>query len=358
MRGFQWPGFSDRMARSACCTVSTCVRLEVGELAAGADPGRDLLPGQPVPLAPPDRPAPSPSPPAPGSAGSAWAAPRASAAGAPPRPQGERRVEIHRRPHHAQRAGDGRGGRSSCGNRNPEANLHQHRVLLLRQRLRTAANRLICKFPCPIVRRPVYHHAPSGMPPPPGNAYTDMRPALALLLLAVQARPSRRAGPAAFPAARWSRRSSARPIPRRATPSTCRAATPRTAPGPSSMCSIRARGGQLAAERFRPGAEKYGYILASSNNSLSDTSIDPNVEAMRAMWTDTHGRLAIDDRGSTPPASPAPSAPAAPWPGPCPARSPASSAPAPASPSTSRRARGTPSSSSAPSGTRTSTTTR
>jgi tetratricopeptide (TPR) repeat protein len=54
--------------------------------------------------------------------------------------------------------------------------------------------------------------------------------------------------------------------------------------------------GTLAAERFRPGAEKYGYILASSNNSLSDTAFDPNVEAMRAMWADTHGRLAIDDR--------------------------------------------------------------
>ena len=51
-----------------------------------------------------------------------------------------------------------------------------------------------------------------------------------------------------------------------------------------------------AAERFRAGAEKYGYILASSNNSQSDGPIEPNIEAMRAMWTDTHGRLRIDDR--------------------------------------------------------------
>ncbi|MFL6233671.1 MAG: hypothetical protein ACJ76N_11100, partial [Thermoanaerobaculia bacterium] len=44
--------------------------------------------------------------------------------------------------------------------------------------------------------------------------------------------------------------------------------------------------GTLATERFRPGADmKHGYILASSNNTLSDTAIDPNVEAMRAMWT-------------------------------------------------------------------------
>jgi len=54
--------------------------------------------------------------------------------------------------------------------------------------------------------------------------------------------------------------------------------------------------GKLAAERFRPGAEKYGYIVASSNNSLSDGPVEPNVDAMRAMWTDTHGRLTIDDR--------------------------------------------------------------
>jgi tetratricopeptide (TPR) repeat protein len=54
--------------------------------------------------------------------------------------------------------------------------------------------------------------------------------------------------------------------------------------------------GALAAERFRPGAEKYGYILASSNNSASDGPIEPNIRSMRAMWTDTHGRLKIDDR--------------------------------------------------------------
>ena len=54
--------------------------------------------------------------------------------------------------------------------------------------------------------------------------------------------------------------------------------------------------GALAAERFRAGAEKHGYILVSSNSTLSDTSIDPNVKAMRALWTDTHERFAIDDR--------------------------------------------------------------
>jgi tetratricopeptide (TPR) repeat protein len=54
--------------------------------------------------------------------------------------------------------------------------------------------------------------------------------------------------------------------------------------------------GALAAERFRPGAEAFGYILASSNNSLSDGPIEPNLKAMQALWADTHARFRIDDR--------------------------------------------------------------
>lgn len=57
----------------------------------------------------------------------------------------------------------------------------------------------------------------------------------------------------------------------------------------------RARG-TLAAEKFRAAAEKHGYILASSNNSQSDVAGDPNTQAMRAMWTDTHSRFRVDDR--------------------------------------------------------------
>ncbi len=53
--------------------------------------------------------------------------------------------------------------------------------------------------------------------------------------------------------------------------------------------------GTLAAEAFRAGAEKHGYILASSNNTLSDTSLDPNVKAMQALWADTHERFRVDD---------------------------------------------------------------
>ena len=53
--------------------------------------------------------------------------------------------------------------------------------------------------------------------------------------------------------------------------------------------------GVLAAERFRPGAEAFGYILASSNSSLSDGPMEPNLKAMQAMWADTHARFKIDD---------------------------------------------------------------
>ncbi|MGE5279067.1 MAG: TPR end-of-group domain-containing protein [Acidobacteriota bacterium] len=56
------------------------------------------------------------------------------------------------------------------------------------------------------------------------------------------------------------------------------------------------RRGAAAAERFREAAEKYGWILGSSNNSESDGPFAPNIRAMRAMWEDTHGRFSIDPR--------------------------------------------------------------
>jgi predicted esterase len=60
---------------------------------------------------------------------------------------------------------------------------------------------------------------------------------------------------------------------------------------------LDARGRALyALERFRAAAETYGWILASSYNSRSDTKDDPNTPALQAMWNDTHGRLAVDPR--------------------------------------------------------------
>lgn len=54
--------------------------------------------------------------------------------------------------------------------------------------------------------------------------------------------------------------------------------------------------GKLVADLFWEVAEQYGYIVASSNNSASDSPVEPTVPALRAMWADTHARFSIDDR--------------------------------------------------------------
>ncbi|MGD0200825.1 MAG: hypothetical protein ABSD27_08760 [Bryobacteraceae bacterium] len=52
--------------------------------------------------------------------------------------------------------------------------------------------------------------------------------------------------------------------------------------------------GRWPVERFRVGAEKYGYIVVGSNNSRNGP-LGPSLAALRAMWRDTHDWLAIDD---------------------------------------------------------------
>ncbi|HEU5251492.1 MAG TPA: hypothetical protein VFW15_16025 [Thermoanaerobaculia bacterium] len=54
--------------------------------------------------------------------------------------------------------------------------------------------------------------------------------------------------------------------------------------------------GAFAAERFREAAEKFGWILASSNNTMSDGPLAPNVVAVNAVWADVNRRLPIDPR--------------------------------------------------------------
>lgn len=54
--------------------------------------------------------------------------------------------------------------------------------------------------------------------------------------------------------------------------------------------------GEHVADVFREGAERFGWIVASSNTSMSDTVMEPNFAAMRAMWADTHARFRLDDR--------------------------------------------------------------
>ncbi len=49
-------------------------------------------------------------------------------------------------------------------------------------------------------------------------------------------------------------------------------------------------------ERFQAAAEEFGWILASSYNSASDTKEDFNAPAMTAMWNDVVTRFAVDGR--------------------------------------------------------------
>jgi len=53
--------------------------------------------------------------------------------------------------------------------------------------------------------------------------------------------------------------------------------------------------GRLPLEHFQEGAEKYGYIVAGSYNSRNGPPA-PALEALQAMWRDTHEKLSIDDR--------------------------------------------------------------
>jgi len=53
--------------------------------------------------------------------------------------------------------------------------------------------------------------------------------------------------------------------------------------------------GKIGVEHFKEAAEKYGWIVAGSNNSRNGP-IQQSAVAWNAMWTDTHQRFAIDDR--------------------------------------------------------------
>ncbi len=55
--------------------------------------------------------------------------------------------------------------------------------------------------------------------------------------------------------------------------------------------------GRQIAELHAAAAERYGWIVVSSNNSRSDErEDDPNAAAMKAMWEDSHERFTIDPR--------------------------------------------------------------
>ncbi len=51
-----------------------------------------------------------------------------------------------------------------------------------------------------------------------------------------------------------------------------------------------------AAEVFEDAAERWGWILLSSNDTRSDGPWDPNIKALNALWPELHGRYAVDPR--------------------------------------------------------------
>jgi poly(3-hydroxybutyrate) depolymerase len=53
---------------------------------------------------------------------------------------------------------------------------------------------------------------------------------------------------------------------------------------------------RLAAELFRPAAERHGWIVVSSADTRSDGPMEPNLKALRALWAETHSRFANDPR--------------------------------------------------------------
>ena len=50
----------------------------------------------------------------------------------------------------------------------------------------------------------------------------------------------------------------------------------------------------LAAEIFRDAAETFGWIIVSSDNTRSDTTWEPNLAAIQALWPEIHSRIPAD----------------------------------------------------------------
>src|SRR5215212_5529423 len=56
------------------------------------------------------------------------------------------------------------------------------------------------------------------------------------------------------------------------------------------------RHGAATAEMFRDAAERYGWIVVSSNNTESDSDAEPSVDAIQKTLPDAQRRFAIDPR--------------------------------------------------------------
>ncbi|MDX6270454.1 MAG: hypothetical protein QOD28_1677 [Acidobacteriota bacterium] len=53
--------------------------------------------------------------------------------------------------------------------------------------------------------------------------------------------------------------------------------------------------GEVPVARFQEAAERYGWIVAGSHNSRNG-AVQPSLDAVVAMWRDTHTRLSVDER--------------------------------------------------------------
>ncbi len=63
---------------------------------------------------------------------------------------------------------------------------------------------------------------------------------------------------------------------------------------PVLFCFDPRADGMRPAELFKDSAEKYGYIIISSNNSGSDDPSVPNLQAMKAIYDDALSRFSVD----------------------------------------------------------------
>jgi len=60
---------------------------------------------------------------------------------------------------------------------------------------------------------------------------------------------------------------------------------------------VRPRGrGTAAAEIYTTAAEELGWIVVSSNDTLSDGPVEPNVRAVHALWPEIHTRFRTDPK--------------------------------------------------------------
>ena len=65
---------------------------------------------------------------------------------------------------------------------------------------------------------------------------------------------------------------------------------------PILFCFEARSRGRLPVELFREAAERLGWIIFSSNHSRSDDPNAKNLEALNAMWSDSHKWFSLDER--------------------------------------------------------------